>query len=96
VSAGLGERDLVEAGIENHSAHDGVVLDVPALPVEVEGRLLAQRAAQVPVEHDGVISRDLARKRIPGVEGGVVSTHKELAVKFVRARLGKNFDPAVA
>src|SRR5271157_4533218 len=91
----LRQRSLIEVLVQDNGAHDGVVLDIAALSVDKERGLLVERPTKVSVKHLRVIARNLCREGIPRVESRVIPVDKELAMKFVSARLRQDFDPAI-
>ncbi len=67
------------------------------LCIDIEGRVLTDRPADVPTELGYVIA-GLVRtaKRIRRIECRVIAAGEDLAVKFVGARLGEDLDAPIA
>src|SRR5580698_8699997 len=93
VANGSGEN---AAAIGIGGVDDGKFVDVAAIEIEKDRRLLAQRAADISVELCGVVGWFDSGEWIGRVEGGIVTVSEELSMKFVGAGLGEDFDAAVA
>ena len=66
-------------------------------PLTKNDELLVDCASDTAIEEDGVVTwRRAWDEGIRRVEAGIVSVAKNLAVKFIGAGLGEDFDPTVA
>src|SRR6202166_4842799 len=97
----VAEVNNMEVGVKNFCTHNVEVVDVPALEIKEKRRLLGQWSTDASAELRGLVTRRLHARRshfegVARIESRGVPRQKQLPVKFVRARLGKNLDSPVA
>ncbi len=91
---GSGAIDV--GGVEDQGIDGSKIIDIAPLDIKEERSLLAQRAADVSVVLGRIVTRLRTGEGIGGVERRIVSLDEKLAVIFVGAGLGKDFNAAIA
>ena len=92
---GVGVDDVAGA-TQNRAVDDGTIGDIISPRVQEKRRCFAERTAEIAAILVQAEGRFAGRIRIPGVEGGVGEIVVEGAFEFFRARLGEDFDGAIA
>ena len=82
--------------IGHHGVDDIQIIDVPPLGVEEEGRFFGDRSPQIAVENLRLVTGLAGDERVARVQSGIGVIEKELAMIFVGAGFGKNFDSPIA
>jgi hypothetical protein len=96
VGEDLGERSLVQRGIEDEDVDDRVVGGTLVPDLGEFGRVLGQGTVEVTPQFKGMVRRLGGDERIAGVEIGFVDLGEVIAMPGIGARLGENLNAAEA
>src|SRR4029077_10222368 len=83
-------------GIEDDGVNGSKIVDIPSLEIEEKRGLLAQRSADVSVVLRRIVTWLWTREGIGGIESRIIAFDKKLAMIFVGAWLGKDFNAAIS
>ena len=93
---GKGNGATNVGGIEDQGIDGRKVIDIPPLEIKKEGSFLAKRAAKVSVVLGRIVARFRTSEGVGGIKSRIISFDEKLSVIFVGARLGEDFNAAVA